>query len=150
MAIIPMKALLESGVHFGHRTRKWNPKMARYIFTERKGIHIIDLEQTSAMLTKAKEAVRQIIAEGEPADVSISAWADLTPGYHREFVTRAHTFYDTETWLVRGDDLVRIDQRVNKHRREAYIREVVDEATSDGAVDSYGASSSWATIRCRS
>ena len=46
MAIVSMKALLETGVHFGHRTRRWNPKMKPYIFTERNGIHIIDLQQT--------------------------------------------------------------------------------------------------------
>ncbi|MBE0635175.1 30S ribosomal protein S2, partial [Candidatus Bipolaricaulota bacterium] len=53
MDVLTMKELLETGVHFGHRTRKWNPKMARYIFTERKGIHIIDLEQTVDLFRKA-------------------------------------------------------------------------------------------------
>jgi small subunit ribosomal protein S2 len=60
-----MKELLETGVHFGHRTRKWNPKMARYIFTERKGIHIIDLEQTVDMFKKAYFFVRDSVAEGK-------------------------------------------------------------------------------------
>ena len=46
MAVISMKQLLEAGVHFGHQTRRWNPKMAKYIFTERNGIHVIDLQQT--------------------------------------------------------------------------------------------------------
>jgi small subunit ribosomal protein S2 len=59
-----MKELLETGVHFGHRTRKWNPKMARYIFTERKGIHIIDLEQTVEMFRHAYYTVRDCIANG--------------------------------------------------------------------------------------
>ena len=59
-----IKELLEAGAHFGHQTSRWDPRMKRYIFTKRNGIHIIDLEQTSAMLSKAKEAVRQIIAEG--------------------------------------------------------------------------------------
>lgn len=57
-----MKALLESGVHFGHRTRRWNPKMRSYIFTERNGIHIIDLGQTVRQLNKAYELVRDISA----------------------------------------------------------------------------------------
>ena len=52
MAVIPMKALLESGVHFGHRTNKWDPRMKPYIFTERNGIHIIDLQQTSKLLSQ--------------------------------------------------------------------------------------------------
>jgi len=59
-----MKELLETGVHFGHRTRKWNPKMARYIFTQRKGIHIIDLEQTVEMFKKAYYFTRDRVGEG--------------------------------------------------------------------------------------
>ena len=50
MAVISMKQLLEAGVHFGHQTRRWNPKMAKYIFTERNGIHVIDLQQTVKMV----------------------------------------------------------------------------------------------------
>ena len=64
MAIISMKALLETGVHFGHRTRRWNPKMKPYIFTERNGIHIIDLQQTLGLLEKAYALVRDTVAEG--------------------------------------------------------------------------------------
>jgi small subunit ribosomal protein S2 len=59
-----MKALLETGVHFGHRTRKWNPKMKPYIFTERNGIHIIDLQQTLVALDEAYALVRDIVAAG--------------------------------------------------------------------------------------
>jgi len=62
--VLTMKELLETGVHFGHRTRKWNPKMARYIFTERKGIHIIDLEQTVDLFRKAYYFVRDNEANG--------------------------------------------------------------------------------------
>lgn len=61
---ISMKALLESGVHFGHRTNKWNPKMQPFIFTERNGIHIIDLQQTVKLLDVAYEKVRDCVAEG--------------------------------------------------------------------------------------
>ena len=64
MAIVSMRALLETGVHFGHRTRRWNPKMKSYIFTERNGIHIIDLQQTIARLGQAYDAVRECAAEG--------------------------------------------------------------------------------------
>jgi len=63
-SIISMKALLESGVHFGHRTNKWNPYMRQYIFTERNGIHIIDLQQTVKMLTTAYNLVRDTAAKG--------------------------------------------------------------------------------------
>jgi small subunit ribosomal protein S2 len=62
--VLTMKELLETGVHFGHRTRKWNPKMARYIFTERKGIHIIDLEQTVDLFKKAYFFARDRVAGG--------------------------------------------------------------------------------------
>ena len=64
MAVVSMKALLETGVHFGHRTRKWNPKMKPYIFTERNGIHIIDLQQTLEALEETYAVVRDIVAAG--------------------------------------------------------------------------------------
>jgi len=64
MSVISMKALLETGVHFGHRTRKWNPRMKPYIFTERNGIHIIDLQQTVDALAAAYERVRDAVAAG--------------------------------------------------------------------------------------
>ncbi len=63
MAIVPMKALLESGVHFGHRTHKWNPAMKPYIFTERNSIHIIDLQKTVKALDEAYNLVRDTVAE---------------------------------------------------------------------------------------
>jgi len=63
-SVVPMKALLEAGVHFGHRTRRWNPKMKPYIFTERNGIHIIDLQQTITRLNHAYEVVRDTVASG--------------------------------------------------------------------------------------
>ena len=64
MAVISMKALLETGVHFGHRTRRWNPKMRSFIFTERNGIHILDLQQTLAMMIEVYDLIRDTIAEG--------------------------------------------------------------------------------------
>jgi small subunit ribosomal protein S2 len=64
MAIVSMKALLESGVHFGHRTNKWDPRMKPFIFTERNGIHIIDLQQTVKLLNQAYNLIRDKVAEG--------------------------------------------------------------------------------------
>ncbi len=64
MSSVSMKQLLEAGVHFGHQTRRWNPKMAKYIFTERNGIYIIDLQKTVKMLDDAYDFVREISAEG--------------------------------------------------------------------------------------
>ncbi len=64
MAVVTMKQLLETGVHFGHRTRRWNPKMKSYIFTERNGIHIIDLQQTLVALGNVYDIVRDTVGEG--------------------------------------------------------------------------------------
>ena len=66
MAVVQMKALLETGVHFGHRTRRWNPKMKPFIFTERNGIHIIDLQQTLGAIENAYNLVRDTVSRGEP------------------------------------------------------------------------------------
>jgi len=64
MSVVSMKQLLEAGVHFGHQTRRWNPKMARYIFTERSGIYIIDLQKTVKKLEEAYSFVKDTVAEG--------------------------------------------------------------------------------------
>ncbi len=64
MSVLPMKSLLEAGVHFGHRTRRWNPRMRPFIFTERNGIHIIDLQQTMGKLEEAYNAARDSVAQG--------------------------------------------------------------------------------------
>ena len=64
MAELSMREMLEAGVHFGHRRRRWNPKMRHYIFTERNGIHIIDLQQTIVALEKTFNLVRDTVAEG--------------------------------------------------------------------------------------
>ena len=66
MAVISMKQLLEAGVHFGHQTRRWNPKMAPYIFTERNGIYIIDLQKTVKKIEEAYDFLRSVAAEGKP------------------------------------------------------------------------------------
>ena len=64
MSVITMKSLLEAGVHFGHQTRRWNPKMAKYIFTERNGIYIIDLQKTVKMVETAYTVVKEIVEDG--------------------------------------------------------------------------------------
>lgn len=64
MSVLPMKSLLEAGVHFGHRTRRWNPRMRPFIFTERNGIHIIDLQQTMGKLEDAYNFARDTVAQG--------------------------------------------------------------------------------------
>ena len=64
MSVLSMKELLEAGVHFGHQTRRWNPKMAPYIFTDRNGIHIIDLQKTVGMVDDAYKAISDTVADG--------------------------------------------------------------------------------------
>jgi len=64
MPVVDMRALLEAGVHFGHQTHRWNPKMAPYIFGERNGVHIIDLSQTVPFMTRALQAVRDVVSRG--------------------------------------------------------------------------------------
>ncbi len=64
MPAVPMKSLLETGVHFGHRTKRWNPKMRPYIFTERNGVHIIDLQQTITAIDTAANLIRDIVSKG--------------------------------------------------------------------------------------
>ena len=66
MSVISMKQLLEAGVHFGHQTRRWNPKMKQYIFTERNGIYIIDLQKTVKKVNEAYFFMRDVAMEGKP------------------------------------------------------------------------------------
>lgn len=97
MAVISMKALLESGVHFGHRTNKWEPRMKPYIFTERNGIHIIDLQQTVKLLGQAYNVIRDKVAEGGTVlFVGTKRQAQETV---RDEATRAGMPYVTERWL---------------------------------------------------
>jgi small subunit ribosomal protein S2 len=97
MAIISMKALLESGVHFGHRTNKWDPRMKPYIFTERNGIHIIDLQQTVKLLTQAHNVVRDTAANGGTVlFVGTKRQAQETIA---EEAARCNMPYVTERWL---------------------------------------------------
>jgi len=97
MAVISMKALLESGVHFGHRTNKWHPGMKPYIFTERNGIHIIDLQQTVKALNTAYAVVRDTVAKGGIVlFVGTKRQAQETV---RDEAIRCGMPYVTERWL---------------------------------------------------
>jgi small subunit ribosomal protein S2 len=97
MAVISMKALLESGVHFGHRTNKWDPRMKPYIFTERNGIHIIDLQQTSKLLSNAFNVIRDVAANGgNVLFVGTKRQAQETVA---EEATRCGMPYVTERWM---------------------------------------------------
>ena len=81
MAVVSMKQLLEAGVHFGHQTRRWNPKMAAYIYTERNGIYIIDLQKTVKKLEEAYNFVRDAGREGQ--DPALRGHQEAGPGGHQ-------------------------------------------------------------------
>ena len=97
MAVVSMKQLLEAGVHFGHQTRRWNPKMAPYIFTERNGIYIIDLQKTVKKLEEAYMFVRELSAEGK--DVLFVGTKKQAAESVKEEATRADAHYVNARWL---------------------------------------------------
>jgi small subunit ribosomal protein S2 len=97
MAIISMKQLLEAGVNFGHQTRRWNPKMARYIFTERNGIYIIDLQKTVRKVEEAYQFVRELAAEGKT--ILFVGTKKQAQEAVAEEAQRCGMFYVNQRWL---------------------------------------------------
>lgn len=97
MAVISMKQLLEAGVHFGHQTRRWNPKMAEYIFTDRNGIYIIDLQRTVKKVDEAYFFVRDLIAEGKT--ILFVGTKKQAQEAVREEANRCGMFYVNQRWL---------------------------------------------------
>src|SRR5574344_463497 len=97
MSVISMKQLLESGVHFGHATRRWNPKMAPYIFTSRNGIHIIDLKKTAEESEKAYQALFQIVADG--GSVLFVGTKKQAQEAVKEEAIRSGQYYVDHRWL---------------------------------------------------
>ena len=97
MGVVSMKQLLEAGVHFGHQTRRWNPKMAPYIFTERNGIYIIDLQKTVKKLDEAYMFVRDLAAQGE--SVLFVGTKKQAGDSIKEEAQRAGAYYVNARWL---------------------------------------------------
>lgn len=97
MSVISMKQLLEAGVHFGHQTRRWNPKMATYIFTERNGIYIIDLQKTVKKVEDAYEFIRSTVAEGK--NVLFVGTKKQAQETVKEEAERCGMYYVHERWL---------------------------------------------------
>lgn len=97
MAVISMKQLLEAGVHFGHQTRRWNPKMAKYIFTERNGIYIIDLQKTVRKVDEAYNFLRSVAEEGK--SVLFVGTKKQAQEAVKEEAVRAGQFFVNERWL---------------------------------------------------
>jgi small subunit ribosomal protein S2 len=125
MAVVPMKSLLESGVHFGHRTHKWHPAMKPYIFTERNGIHIIDLQKTSKALDTAFNVVRDTVANGGVL-LFVGTKRQAQETIQLE-ATRASMPYVTARWL--GGTLTNwrtIRQRINELERLEKMRDSGD------------------------
>ncbi len=97
MGVISMKQLLEAGVHFGHQTRRWNPKMAEYIFTERNGIYIIDLQKTVKKIEQAYDFVRDIAAQG--GEVLFVGTKKQATDSIKEEAERVGMYYVNARWL---------------------------------------------------
>lgn len=97
MSVISMKQLLEAGVHFGHQTRRWNPKMAPYIYTERNGIYIIDLQKTVGLIDDAFDAVAQIAAQG--GTILFVGTKKQAQDAIKTEAERCGMFYVNERWL---------------------------------------------------
>ena len=97
MSVVSMKQLLEAGVHFGHRTRRWNPKMAPYIFTERNGIYIIDLQKTVGMIDTAYNAVYDVVSQG--GTILFVGTKKQAQDAIKDEALRCGMFYVNERWL---------------------------------------------------
>ena len=97
MAVVTMKNLLESGVHFGHQTKRWDPRMRRYIFAERNGIHIIDLQKTIAAIKSAYDVVRQVVLDGKSV-LFVGTKKQAQQSIERE-AKRCQMFYVNNRWL---------------------------------------------------
>ncbi|WP_105301844.1 30S ribosomal protein S2 [Anaerococcus marasmi] len=122
MAVVSMKKLLEAGVHFGHQTRRWNPKMAKYIFTERNGIYIIDLQKTAVQIEEAYAQVRDIVADGGRV-LFVGTKKQAQDSIEQE-AKRSGQFYVSNRWL--GGMLTNfktIRQSINKLKKYEAMEE---------------------------
>ncbi|HEX3044679.1 MAG TPA: 30S ribosomal protein S2 [Bacillota bacterium] len=127
MAVISMKQLLEAGVHFGHQTRRWNPKMKQYIFTERNGIYIIDLQKTVKKVEEAYSFARTVIENGET--ILFVGTKKQAQDAIREEAERCGMFYVSQRWL--GGTLTNfktIRSRIDRLRK-------IERMEQDGSFD---------------
>ena len=127
MSVISMKELLEAGVHFGHQTRRWNPKMAPYIFTERNGIHIIDLQKTVGLVDDAYNAIFDIVSQGGTIlFVGTKKQAQETVQLEAE---RCGMYYVNERWL--GGMLTNFKTIRSRVERLKKIEKMAEDGTFD-------------------
>ena len=127
MGVVSMKQLLEAGVHFGHQTRRWNPKMAPYIYTERNGIHIIDLQKTVGMVDDAYKAVADIVANG--GSILFVGTKKQAQDAIKEEAERCGMFYVNERWL--GGMLTNFKTIQSRIKRLQKIEEMSQDGTFD-------------------
>ena len=125
MAVVSMKQLLEAGVHFGHQTRRWNPKMAPYIFTERNGIYIIDLQKTVKKLEDAYMAVRDIAADGK--EILFVGTKKQAQDAIKEEAERVDQYYVNARWL--GGMLTNFKTMRTRIDRLAQLRKMEEDGT---------------------
>ena len=138
MAVVSMKQLLEAGVHFGHQTRRWNPKMQTYIYTERNGIYIIDLQKTVKKLEEAYNFVKDVAANGQ--SVLFVGTKKQAQEAIREEASRVNMFYVNSRWL--GGMLTnfktmrtRVDRmnQLKKMQRGRHLRHAAQEGSCQAA-----------------
>ncbi|MDN4594469.1 30S ribosomal protein S2 [Polycladomyces subterraneus] len=127
MAVVSMKQLLEAGVHFGHQTRRWNPKMAKYIFTERNGIYIIDLQKTVKMMEEAYNFVRELAAQG--GNLLFVGTKKQAQDAVREEAERCGMFYVNHRWL--GGTLTNFQTIRKRIERLHQLEEMEQDGTFD-------------------
>ncbi len=125
MAVVSMKQLLEAGVHFGHQTRRWNPKMAPYIFTERNGIYIIDLQKTVKKLDEAYNFVRDVAANG--GEVLFVGTKKQAGDSIKEEAERCGMHYVNARWL--GGMLTNFKTIQKRIERLAQLRKMEEDGT---------------------
>ena len=122
-----MKQLLEAGVHFGHQTRRWNPKMAPYIFTERNGIYIIDLQQTVKLIDVAYDFVRSVAAEGK--DILFVGTKKQAQNSIEAEAKRSGSYYVNHRWL--GGTLTNFETISKRTRRLKELKAMEEDGTFD-------------------
>ena len=127
MSVISMKQLLEAGVHFGHQTRRWNPKMAEYIYTERNGIHIIDLQKSVGKVDEAYKAVSDIVADGGTI-LFVGTKKQAQDAIANE-ATRCGMYFVNERWL--GGMLTNFETIKTRIKKLAEIDAMIEDGTMD-------------------
>lgn len=127
MAVISMKQLLEAGVHFGHQTRRWNPKMAEYIFAERNGIYIIDLQKTVKKVEDAYQAIANIVKDG--GEVLFVGTKKQAQDSIKEEAERCGMYYVNERWL--GGMLTNFETIKTRIKKLAEIDAMIEDGTMD-------------------